>query len=361
MAPCSRVGRINFHNNLCNQTVSCIFILSKRNSMTRNNVRLSTHYGKIIRRRKAYELVFERVLPYPINTVWEALTDPEKLRQWLSPNITTGKSDMQLKLGGRVKMQFMMAAPEGVISAFEPEKLLEINWGGGYVSRWELAGHGNHCKLKFTDILADGVSAEAVTAWHAYLDFLALALAGTTVPTNIPEVWSGLSASLHEHYTKMVEGMENNGHALKAIVSRSFNASPERVFDAWTTPALIEKWMFGPSVRDERVVHIRTDARKGGRFSFAVEREGETIDHTGEYLVFDRPEKLVFTWGIAGTSDDESTVAIVITATPDGCELTLTHQLDLEWADYLNRTKDAWAFMLDKLGEVIAYNKGTAV
>ncbi|WP_416358654.1 hypothetical protein [Brevibacillus thermoruber] len=32
-----------------------------------------------------------------------------------------------------------------------------------------------------------------------------------------------------------------------------------------------------------------------------------------------------------------------------GCELTLTHQLAPDWADYRSRTEDAWTKMLDSL------------
>jgi hypothetical protein len=59
-----------------------------------------------------------------------------------------------------------------------------------------------------------------------------------------------------------------------ARVTRQFNASAERVFDAWLSPDLIGRWMFGPNVRDEEVVRILVDARVGGAFSFIVRRGG---------------------------------------------------------------------------------------
>ncbi|CAN4279557.1 SRPBCC domain-containing protein [Pseudoxanthomonas sp. LjRoot125] len=133
-------------------------------------------------------------------------------------------------------------------------------------------------------------------------------------------------------------------------VQRVFPVPAERVFDAWLTPRLLGQWMFGPGVRDEKVLRLDVDPRVGGRFSMLVERGGQRIDHVGEYLVIDRPHRLSFTWGIAGESDqDGSRVDIVIAPTPMGCELRLTHALPRAWADYADRTQQGWAHMLGAL------------
>lgn len=133
-------------------------------------------------------------------------------------------------------------------------------------------------------------------------------------------------------------------------VSRAFAAAPEAVFDAWLDPARLGRWMFGPGVRAETVLHLRTDPRVGGRFSFLVERQGQRIDHIGTYLEIDRPRRLVFTWAIRGESDDAgSTVTIDLAAAPEGCVLTLTHILPAQWADYAARTQQGWTTMLNAL------------
>lgn len=133
-------------------------------------------------------------------------------------------------------------------------------------------------------------------------------------------------------------------------VHRAFPVPAERVFDAWLTPRLLGQWMFGPGVRDEKVLRLDVDPRVGGRFSMLVERQGERIDHIGEYLIIERPHRLSFTWAIAGESDqDGSRVDIVISPTPTGCELRLTHALPRAWADYVAPTQRGWTTMLDAL------------
>lgn len=44
-----------------------------------------------------------------------------------------------------------------------------------------------------------------------------------------------------------------------------------------------------------------------------------------------------------------SRVIVDILALETGCELTLTHELHPDWADYAGRTEAAWSGMLDAL------------
>ena len=136
-------------------------------------------------------------------------------------------------------------------------------------------------------------------------------------------------------------------------VTRRFTASAERVFDAWLDPTMIGRWMFGPDVRDEEIVRLTLDARVGGTFSFVVRRQGEEIDHVGEYLELDRPKRLAFTWGVKGDSTDFSRVVIEIQRQEQGADLTLTHELHPDWADYAARTEAGWTTMLNALAETL--------
>lgn len=146
---------------------------------------------------------------------------------------------------------------------------------------------------------------------------------------------------------------ENTKSNLLVKVEKEFNVPASRVFDAWLDTEKLGLWMFGPSVRHEEIVMLKTDPREGGSFSFIVKRNGEEINHIGKYIEINPPNKLVFTWGIASLSEDESIVSIEIVATKKGCKLTLVHELDPKWKEYLERTKDGWAHMLDKLDIMI--------
>lgn len=140
---------------------------------------------------------------------------------------------------------------------------------------------------------------------------------------------------------------------LNVRVTRRFEAAPERVFDAWLDPALVGKWMFGPELCEQEVVRMSVDPRVGGAFSFVVRRQGEQIDHTGEYLEIDRPRRLAFTWGVPKYSPDMARVTVDITPVDAGSELTLTHELHPDWADFASRTEGAWTKMLGALARVL--------
>ena len=59
------------------------------------------------------EVAFERTYDAPIQTVWQAWTDPKKLRQWWGPdNVTIPECEVDLRVGGKFYM--VMEAGEGM-------------------------------------------------------------------------------------------------------------------------------------------------------------------------------------------------------------------------------------------------------
>lgn len=136
---------------------------------------------------------------------------------------------------------------------------------------------------------------------------------------------------------------------VQAVVLHRFSVSAERVFDAWLDVTLLGRWMFGPAVRDERIVRIGLDPRVGGAFSFVVDRQGTEIDHVGEYLEIDRPRLLVFTWAIRDTLSDKSRVIVEITPLDQGCDVKVTHVMNPESPAYVEKAAGAWTRMLTAL------------
>lgn len=145
-----------------------------------------------------------------------------------------------------------------------------------------------------------------------------------------------------------------------AVVMRRFDVSAERVFDAWFDPAWLGRWMFGPSVRNERIVHLDLEPRVGGKFSFVVERNGAEIDHVGEYLEIDRPRLLVFTWATRDSLPEMSRVIVEIAARDRGCDVKLTHVMGANWSAFIDKAAASWTKMLDALERALAGN-GMAV
>ena len=133
-------------------------------------------------------------------------------------------------------------------------------------------------------------------------------------------------------------------------VTRRFDASAERVFDAWLDPKTAGRWLFATATG--QMVRVEIDARVGGRFIFVDRRDGEDVEHRGEYVELDRPRRLVFTFGVPKYSSETTRVCIDIVPRETGCELTLTHEGVL--AEYAGRTKGGWTEILGRLAAGLA-------
>jgi uncharacterized protein YndB with AHSA1/START domain len=131
-------------------------------------------------------------------------------------------------------------------------------------------------------------------------------------------------------------------------LKRHFNASAERVFDAWLDSQHVGRWLF--TNPKGQIVHVQIDARVGGSFSI-TRRDGEDIEHVGKYLEIQRPRRLVFEFSVPRFSTQITVVSIVIEPAGDGCDLTLTHTGVLpEWID---KTTEGWGRILASLaGEI---------
>ena len=133
-------------------------------------------------------------------------------------------------------------------------------------------------------------------------------------------------------------------------VTYSFSASPKRVFDAWLNPETTGQWLF--TTPTGKMVRVEIDPRVGGRFVLVDRRNGEDVEHTGEYLEIDRPRRLVFTFGVPKYSPLFSKVTIEVEPAAQGCDLTLTQeQVPVE---YLSSSEKGWTGILAGLARCLA-------
>lgn len=131
---------------------------------------------------------------------------------------------------------------------------------------------------------------------------------------------------------------------IQVRVTHRFKASAERVFDAWLDPEKARHWLF--TTRATPLVRSEIDARVGGIFRFCDLRDGEEVEHTGEYLELDRPRRLVFTFAVPKYSEERDRVTVDIVPLDPGCEVTLTHQMRPEHAQYRDGALKEWARLL---------------
>jgi uncharacterized protein YndB with AHSA1/START domain len=132
---------------------------------------------------------------------------------------------------------------------------------------------------------------------------------------------------------------------------RTFSASPEKIFQAWTDCAQLTRW-FGPG-RVE-AIQASVDLKVGGRYHIRM-RSADGEDHNvgGVYREIIPNRKLVFTWAWVSTPERESLVTVHIE--PDGkkCRLTLVHEKFFD-DSVRDRHAGGWTGSLDKLSDLLA-------
>jgi uncharacterized protein YndB with AHSA1/START domain len=135
-------------------------------------------------------------------------------------------------------------------------------------------------------------------------------------------------------------------------VTHRFRAPAERVFDAWLDPAMARRFLFATPTGT--VVRADIDARVGGSWSIVDRRDGEDVEHTGEYLEIDRPRRLVFTFGVPKYAPWFDRVEVDVTPVEGGgCELTLTHTMVPQAAEWADGAAEGWAGILRGLAAAL--------
>lgn len=131
----------------------------------------------------------------------------------------------------------------------------------------------------------------------------------------------------------------------KVVIRRILPASREQVFAAWTDAESIRNWMC-PS--DSHTAEASLDPRLGGAYRIVMRDGAGSYEHTGEYLVFEPPSRLVFTWIAKSTGGQPSIVTVELHPHPEGCELILTHG-PLPDGDVRSRYRGGWGYIADRL------------
>jgi uncharacterized protein YndB with AHSA1/START domain len=134
-------------------------------------------------------------------------------------------------------------------------------------------------------------------------------------------------------------------------MTRRFDASPERLFDAWTDPHLAHGWLFtGP---DSESHSAEMDLRVGGKWKIADRRGGVDYTAIGEYLEIDRPRRVAFTFGMPQFSPALTQVTVEIAADGKGAVMTLIQE-GLP-AEHIAATEDGWSKMFDGLAAQLTH------
>jgi uncharacterized protein YndB with AHSA1/START domain len=130
------------------------------------------------------------------------------------------------------------------------------------------------------------------------------------------------------------------------LIKRSFDATPQEVFDAWLTRERWQAWI-GPEGMDCKVTLL--EPYVGGRYRLDMcAADGSIIPVSGRFEAIDRPRALRFTWGWDGDPSKQSIVTLAFAEADGGTELTL-QQENLSGAENRRQHERGWNSALAKL------------
>jgi uncharacterized protein YndB with AHSA1/START domain len=135
-------------------------------------------------------------------------------------------------------------------------------------------------------------------------------------------------------------------------MERTFQASAERVFDAWTNEEVLRRWFHGE--RDWDTPEASVDLRVGGAVRVVMRdpRTGDEHGGGGRYTEIDPPRRLAFTW----LWDDEPTRTLIevdFEEVDGATTVRFTHSA--LWDEEAVRSHErGWSVCFDNLGEALA-------
>jgi len=127
-----------------------------------------------------WTLVLVRELPHSPESVWQALTDPERLQEWAPFDVdgdlgSVGNTVKLSTVGGRTPQ-----ISETTVTRADPPKVLEYNWADHDV-RWELQPFDGGTRLTLWHNIDRGFISMGAAGWHICFDVLDRLLSGTPI------------------------------------------------------------------------------------------------------------------------------------------------------------------------------------
>ena len=209
---------------------------------------LSNHFGTFRRTGEIYDIIFERHLNHPVQEVWEAITHPGKLGQWL------GTTTIDLKEQGDITILMQGMVINGKILKLQEQSLLEYTWTSKSFPNdisivcWELfKEEDNSCRLKFTErLVPPHYLTGAGPGWHYMLDTLSMVLEGKTVPPWSEKAWQQVSEQAVEKYKTILNEIEEGQDLIipAAKASMLIRKPVAEVFEAFVDPGITSQFWF---------------------------------------------------------------------------------------------------------------------
>lgn len=134
-------------------------------------------------------------------------------------------------------------------------------------------------------------------------------------------------------------------------IERTFAAPAEDVFDAWTSPEVMRRWLHpGP---DWATPEAEVDLRVGGKVRVVMRRpDGSEVEAKGAYTVIDRPHRLVMTWTFGDEPSNEQLLEVSFTES-EGSTTVLLVNTGISTGERRDAQDWGWRGCLDQLEQAL--------
>jgi uncharacterized protein YndB with AHSA1/START domain len=309
---------------------------------------------------KSNELKIMRVFDAPVAAVWDAWTDPEQVAKWWGPRgftITTHSKD--LRAGG--KWIYTMHGPDGkdypnTTHYFEVREREALVYDHGATEDkpplFRVSVYFKETNGKTTmDMTMTLPTPEAAEETARFIK----KVGGNST-------WDRLA----EYLVKETSGKE------KFVINRSFDAPIDRMFEMWTNPEHLGRWLPPAGTQAE---FFRGSIRPGGSTFFCMQGANGKMYGRADYLKIEKPGRIVYTQQFCDKNEKVArhpltptwpeTMLTTVELTAEGPEQT---RVTVTWEPYGNVTAEemetflkarggmtqGWTGSFDKLEEALA-------
>lgn len=314
------------------------------------------------RQNQPNEIYIRRTYRASAERVWNAWVVADQVAEWWGPRgFTHTTQRKEVKPGG--DWLFTMHGPDGVdypnyTKYFEvtPQKHLLYDHGGieGKPPLFRV-------EVKFTESKGETLLDMTMT--------LPTPEAAENTKKHIKKMGGGTT------WDRLAEFLEKSETKKEIfIINRSFDTDINTLFNAWTNPADIMKWL-APTGMTGR--YIESDIRPGGQSFYEMSGNGITMYGKANYLELSKPNLLIYTQVFAHKDGKVSRHPMAPTF-PETMKTTIRFyeeepkqtRIEIQWEVFGNATKEehdtffaakpgmsiGWTGSLDKLDEYLNSN-----
>jgi uncharacterized protein YndB with AHSA1/START domain len=138
-------------------------------------------------------------------------------------------------------------------------------------------------------------------------------------------------------------------------VRRTFAASREKVYQAWTDPKALKEW-FGPPGFKTTIAEV--DLRVGGNFRLTLQKPtGDVVSAFGTFREIRPSERLVCSWNWDYNDIGDSILTLEFHDAGGETELVLTHER-FPTVEQRDRHNTGWTGCFDQLEKFLHSQKG---